>query len=59
MVSLLCGSVSGRAQKEDNDADWPLKFCTGGSCRPVLTLMPDASISPYVPLVPFQLLLQY
>ena len=57
MVSLLCDSVSGSAQRGDNAAARPLEFCPGGSCPTVLTLMPDTSVfSPGMPLVPFQLL---
>ena len=35
---------------------WPLEFCLGESCPLVLTLMPDTSVSPPMPLAPFQLL---
>ena len=56
MVSLLCGSVSGRAQKGDNVAAWPLEFYPGGSCPLALVLMPDTSVSPHMPLTPFKLL---
>ena len=48
MVSLLCGSVWGRAQKGDNATAWPLEFWLGGSCTPALALMLDSSFSsPY------------
>ena len=57
MLSLLCGS-GGSAQKGDNATAWPLEFYSGGSCPPALALMPDTSISPLMPLVPFQLLPQ-
>ena len=54
MVLLHCGSVQGRAQKKYNGCY--LQFCIGGSCPPALPLMPDTSILPCVPLVPFKLL---
>ena len=53
------GSVWGRAQKGDNATAWPLEFCPGGSCALALALVPDTSISPHMPLVPFQLLPWY
>ena len=58
MVELLCGSMWGRAQKGYHATALPLEFCLGGSCPLALTLMPDTSVSPHVPLVPFQLLPQ-
>ena len=52
----LCGSVGvgGRLQKRDNGICPPI--CLGESCPPVLTLMPDTTFSPCMPLVPFKLL---
>ena len=34
-------------------------FCLGKSCSPALILMPDTSVPPCVPLVPFKLLPQW
>ena len=53
---LLCGSVWGRAQKGVNADAWPLEFCPGGSCLLAFALIPDTSIFPHMPLLPFQLL---
>ena len=52
------GSVAfwGRAQKRDNGLCLP--FCLGENCPPALALMPDTSIPPCTPLVPFKLLPQ-
>ena len=47
---------NGRVQKRDNGLCPP--FLWGESCPPALTLMPDTSFSPCMPLVPFKLLLQ-
>ena len=47
MVSLLCGSVWGRAQRGYHATAWPLEFCLGGGCPPALALMLDTSVSPY------------
>ena len=44
----LCGE---RVQERDNGLR-PL-FCVGESCPPALALMPDTSVSPSMPLVPF------
>ena len=60
MVPLLCGSVGWGwgAQKMDNVFTWSLEFCLGKSSPLALALMPDTSISLYMPLVTFKLLLQ-
>ena len=47
----LCGR---RAQKRDNGLCPP--FCLGESCLTALALMPDTSVPPCMPLVPFKLL---
>ena len=49
----VCG-CGGNVQKRDNGLCWP--FCLGEKCLPALTLMPDPSISPSMPLVTFRLL---
>ena len=56
MVSLLCGSVWGRAQKRNNGCCLVSGDVSRRKLSPALTLMPDASVSPCMPLVPFQLL---
>ena len=50
----LCGSVGEGSEK----GQWPLPtfLCLGESCSPALTLMPDTSVLPCMPLVPFKLL---
>ena len=50
----LAGSVGGKVQKRDNGICPP--FFLGERCPPALTLMPDTSVSPSVPLEPFNLL---
>ena len=56
-VSLLCGSVSGRAQRGNSAATlWPLEICLRGSCLLALVVLPVTSHSPCMPLLPFQLL---
>ena len=55
MVSALCGSVWGRAQKRDNGCCLLVEFCLGRSCLLALTLC-QTSFSPHVALVPFNLL---
>ena len=55
-LSLLCGSVWGRAQGEDNATAWPLEFCLVGSCLLAPSLLLVTSLSTHMPLVPFQLL---
>ena len=54
---LHCGFVWERAQKRYNGHC--LQFCMGGSCPPALALMPDTSVPPCVPLVPFKVLPWY
>ena len=54
MVLLHCCSVQGRAQKRSNDHC--LHFCLGGSCPPALVLMPDTSVPPCKPVVPYKVL---
>ena len=49
MESQLWG---GGVQKRDNG----LPFCLGEDCPPPFSLMPDTSVSPSMPLVPFKLL---
>ena len=56
MVFLLCGPEWKRTHKGHNATARSLKFCPGGSCPPALTLVSHTSMSPYLPLVPFQLL---
>ena len=55
-VLPYCGSVWGRAWKRYNGCC--LLFCLGGSCPTALVLMPDMSVLPCLPLVPFKLLPQ-
>ena len=49
----LCGTVGMGSEK----GQWPLPpFSLGEGCPPDLTLIPDTSVSPCMPLVPFKLL---
>ena len=55
-MSLFCASVWRDAQKGDHATAWSLEFCPGGSCLLALALMSLTSLTPCMPLVPFQLL---
>ena len=48
----LCGSVVGGLRK----GQWPLPTFLRENCAPAPTLMPDISVPPHMPLVPFKLL---
>ena len=50
----LCGSVRERVQKRDNGLCPP--FCLRESYSPALALIPDTSMPPCMPQVPFKLL---
>ena len=52
---ILCGGGLG-----EGTVPLPgLEFCLGGSCLLALALLPVTSVSPYMTLVPFQLLPWY
>ena len=58
MVLPLCGSVWERAQKGDNGHCLTTRVLSWRKLSLPLALMPDTSVSPYMLLVPFQLLPQ-
>ena len=53
-MAPACQICQWRVQKRINGLCPP--FCLGKSCPPALALMPDTSVSPCMPLVPFKLL---
>ena len=55
-VLLLCGLCEGGLSKGKMATAWPLEFCLEKSYSLTLALMPGTSVSPHMPLVPFQLL---
>ena len=54
-VALL---IYGSVWREPRKGQWPLFTSLRENCHPAFTLMPDTSVSPCMPLVPFKLLPQ-
>ena len=55
-MALTCLLCQGKVQKRENCLCLP--FCLGESCPPALALVPDTSVPPCIPQLPFKLLPQ-
>ena len=53
-MAPACWPCGRRAQKKNSG--FCLPFCLGESCPPALAFMPETSVPPYMPLMPFKLL---